>query len=180
MFRSWTKVARSASLLGLESHQVIALRLVKLAKGGEAAQKEAHRMVAEKIAAAQAAALKLAMGGQRARLCPITGKRSAQIEPSCAVAEGLRVAKINFTPSWVRHMRASSLRVSRRSPHAEPVNAPAFLFIAPPSVDGLAPRASFHQRVQLSYRNTAPCGCVFSLLAAASNQAERLFKLAFN
>jgi hypothetical protein len=39
------------------------LRLVKLAKGGEAAQKEAHRMVAEKIAAAQAAALKLAMGG---------------------------------------------------------------------------------------------------------------------
>lgn len=63
MFRSWTKVARSASLLGLELHQVIALRLVKLAKGGEAAQKEAHRMVAEKIAAAQAAALKLAMGG---------------------------------------------------------------------------------------------------------------------
>jgi hypothetical protein len=63
MFRSWTKVARSASLLGLESHQVIALRLVKLAKGGKAAQKEAHRMVAEKIAAAQAAALKLAMGG---------------------------------------------------------------------------------------------------------------------
>ena len=63
MFRRWTKLARSASLLGLESHQVIALRLVKLAKGGEAAQKEAHRMVAEKIAAAQAAALKLAMGG---------------------------------------------------------------------------------------------------------------------
>jgi hypothetical protein len=63
MFRSWTKVARSASLLGLESHQVIALRLVKLAKGGEAAQKEAHRMLAEKITAAQAAALKLAMGG---------------------------------------------------------------------------------------------------------------------
>ena len=63
MFRSWTKVARTPSLLGLESHQVIALRLVKLAKGGEAAQKEAHRMVAEKIAASQAAALKLAMGG---------------------------------------------------------------------------------------------------------------------
>jgi hypothetical protein len=63
MFRSWTKLARSASLLGLESHQVIALRLAKLAKGGQAAQKEAHRMVAEKIATAQAAALKLAMGG---------------------------------------------------------------------------------------------------------------------
>jgi len=63
MFRSWTNLARSASLLGLESHQVIALRLAKLAKGGQAAQKEAHRMVAEKIATAQAAALKLVMGG---------------------------------------------------------------------------------------------------------------------
>jgi hypothetical protein len=63
MFRSWTKLARSASLLGFESHQVIALRLSKLAQGGEAAQKEAHRMLAEKITAAQAAALKLAMGG---------------------------------------------------------------------------------------------------------------------
>jgi len=64
MFRSWMKLARSASLLGLESHQVIALRLAKLAKGGQAAQKEAHRMVAEKITAAQAAALNLAMGGR--------------------------------------------------------------------------------------------------------------------
>ena len=66
MFRSWTKLARSASLLGLESHQVIALRLAKLAKGGQAAQKEAQRMVTEKIAAAEAAALKLAMGGTAA------------------------------------------------------------------------------------------------------------------
>jgi cell division GTPase FtsZ len=63
MFRSWMKLARSASLLGLESHQVIAMRLGKLAKGGRAAQTEAHRMVAEKITAAQAAALNLAMGG---------------------------------------------------------------------------------------------------------------------
>jgi|tagenome__1003787_1003787.scaffolds.fasta_scaffold16139546_1 hypothetical protein len=63
MFRSWTKLARSASLLGLESHQVIALKWAKLAKGGKAGQKEAYRMVAEKITAAQAAALKLAMGG---------------------------------------------------------------------------------------------------------------------
>ena len=64
MFRSWMKLARSASLLGLESHQVITLRLAKLAKGGRAAQTEAHRMVAEKITAAQAAALNLAMGGR--------------------------------------------------------------------------------------------------------------------
>jgi hypothetical protein len=56
MFRSWTKLARSASLLGFESHQVIALRLSKLAQGGEAAQKEAHRMLAEKITAAQSGA----------------------------------------------------------------------------------------------------------------------------
>jgi hypothetical protein len=36
------------------------------------------------------------------------------------------------------------------------------------------------QGVQLHGRNTAPCGCLFALLAAASYQAERLFKLAFN
>src|SRR6478672_11511547 len=64
MFRSRMKLARSVSLLGLESHQVITLRLAKLAKGGRAAQTEAHRMVAEKITAAQAAALNLAMGGR--------------------------------------------------------------------------------------------------------------------
>ena len=64
-FRESTKLARSASLIGFESHQVIALRLSKLAQGGEAAQKEAHRMLAEKITAAQAAALKLAIGVSR-------------------------------------------------------------------------------------------------------------------
>lgn len=39
--------------LALESQQVIALRLMKLATGGPAATREAHRMVAEKVAAVQ-------------------------------------------------------------------------------------------------------------------------------
>lgn len=37
--------------LALESQQVIALRLMKLAMGGPAATREAHQMVAEKVAA---------------------------------------------------------------------------------------------------------------------------------
>jgi hypothetical protein len=34
------------------------------------------------------------------------------------------------------------------------------------------------QLVQLHCRTKAPCGCLFALLAAASYQAKRLFKLA--
>jgi hypothetical protein len=35
-------------------------------------------------------------------------------------------------------------------------------------------------RLQLSRRNRAPCGCLFSLLAAAPYPAQRLFKVALN
>jgi hypothetical protein len=49
---------------------VIALRLAKLVKGGEAAQKEAHRMVAEKIGAAQAAALTIGFSSRRYEAWP--------------------------------------------------------------------------------------------------------------
>lgn len=51
------------SMLGLESQQVIALRLMKLALGGPAASAEAQRMVAEKMSAAAGASMKLARGG---------------------------------------------------------------------------------------------------------------------
>lgn len=45
-----------SALLAMEAQQVIALRLMKLALGGPAAKREAHRMVAEKADAAAKAA----------------------------------------------------------------------------------------------------------------------------
>ncbi|MBV8912411.1 MAG: hypothetical protein JOZ05_05125 [Acetobacteraceae bacterium] len=51
----------------LEAQQVIALRLAKLARGGPAARKEAHRMVAEKIAASIRAAQIVSAAAARGR-----------------------------------------------------------------------------------------------------------------
>ncbi len=62
MFRSWMKLATSTALLGFEAQEVIARRVAKLAKGGKAAQREAHLMVSEKVLAATEAALKAGTG----------------------------------------------------------------------------------------------------------------------
>ena len=45
------KLSSDAALLGFEAQQVIGLRLLRLASGGEAASFETERMVTEKIAA---------------------------------------------------------------------------------------------------------------------------------
>ncbi|NEU13740.1 hypothetical protein G3T14_16600 [Methylobacterium sp. BTF04] len=63
MFGSWWKLGMDATLLALESQQVIGLRMAKLSLGGAAAQAEAQRMVSEKIAAANEAAVLMATGG---------------------------------------------------------------------------------------------------------------------
>jgi hypothetical protein len=63
MFRNWMKLTKDASMLALESQQVIGLRLMKLALGGRAASREATRMVTEKVAALGEAAVKVATGG---------------------------------------------------------------------------------------------------------------------
>lgn len=68
MFGAWWKLGVDATLLAMESQQVIGLRLTKLAAGGPAAEVEAHRMVSEKIAAANEAALLMAMGGSTAKV----------------------------------------------------------------------------------------------------------------
>ncbi len=47
MFRAWTDLA----MLALESQQVMALRMIKLAAGGSSAATEVQRMAAEKIEA---------------------------------------------------------------------------------------------------------------------------------
>jgi hypothetical protein len=49
-------------MLGLESNRVIRLRVAKLMRGGKAAQREAQRMVSEKMLAAAKAGTSLMAG----------------------------------------------------------------------------------------------------------------------
>jgi hypothetical protein len=49
-------------VLGLESNRVIGLRMTKLMRGGKAAQREARRMVSEKLIAAARAGTSLMAG----------------------------------------------------------------------------------------------------------------------
>ena len=49
-------------MLGLESNRVIGLRIAKLMRGGKAAQREAERMVSEKVVAAAKAGTSLMTG----------------------------------------------------------------------------------------------------------------------
>jgi hypothetical protein len=58
VYRSWFNL----TMLAVESHQVIGLRLLKLTAGGPKAQAEANRMMAEKMAAASQATGRLMRG----------------------------------------------------------------------------------------------------------------------
>lgn len=68
MFGAWWKLGIDATLLAMESQQVIGLRLMRLSGGGAVAQAEAHRMVSEKIMAASEAAMLMATGGSGRRV----------------------------------------------------------------------------------------------------------------
>ena len=48
MFPNWMKFSLDAARLGYEVQTVMTLRMLKLARGGKAAETEARRMVAEK------------------------------------------------------------------------------------------------------------------------------------
>jgi hypothetical protein len=63
MIRNWTKLALDAARLSAEAQSVIALRMMRLARGGKIAEREARRMVAEKGVAFAEAASTLATGG---------------------------------------------------------------------------------------------------------------------
>ncbi|MGH6825178.1 hypothetical protein [Methyloceanibacter sp.] len=63
MFSAWMKFSLDAARLGCEMQTVMALRMLKLAQGGKAAETEARRMVAEKGVAFAEAATTLATGG---------------------------------------------------------------------------------------------------------------------
>lgn len=52
MTNPWFNLTMNAVRLGIESQSVVALRMIKTASGGAAAEREASRMVAEKIQAA--------------------------------------------------------------------------------------------------------------------------------
>jgi hypothetical protein len=60
---AWWNLPASVAMAGFEAQRVIALRLVKLARGGPEAPKEVHRMIAEKLEASAEAAMTLATGG---------------------------------------------------------------------------------------------------------------------
>ena len=63
MIKNWMKLATDMALLGVEAQQVIGMRLARIAAGGRGADFENKRMVSEKIAAAQEAAMSLMTGG---------------------------------------------------------------------------------------------------------------------
>ena len=63
MFANWMKFSLNAARLGYDVQTVMTLRMLKLARGGKAAENEARRMVAEKGVAFAEAATTLATGG---------------------------------------------------------------------------------------------------------------------
>lgn len=63
MLGDWMNLATSTALLAIESQEVIALRMAKLAKGDRAAQREAQIMVQEKFMAFGEAFANTARGG---------------------------------------------------------------------------------------------------------------------
>jgi hypothetical protein len=63
MFSTWMKFSLDAARLGYEMQTVMALRMLKLARGGKRGEREARRMVAEKGVAFAEAAATLGLGG---------------------------------------------------------------------------------------------------------------------
>ncbi len=62
---NWMKITGDAAMLGIETQQVMHLRMMKLFAGGPKAHSEAMRMVTEKTNALAEATMTLARGGRR-------------------------------------------------------------------------------------------------------------------
>jgi hypothetical protein len=65
---SWFDLSMSAMQLGLEAQSVIALRMMKMAAGGPAAEAEASRMISEKTQAALDAQMQVGLSAMSGRL----------------------------------------------------------------------------------------------------------------
>ena len=63
MFSTWMKFSLDAARLGYEVQTVMTLRMLKIARGGKAAEAEAQCMMTEKGVAFAEAAATLATGG---------------------------------------------------------------------------------------------------------------------
>jgi hypothetical protein len=87
----WLRLTVDIAKLGVEAQSVVALRLVKLARGGYAAVEEAHLMVSEKVGAAMSAPLYVA---------------SDMLAPGPAAAQ-------RTTTTLLRKVRANRRRLSR-------------------------------------------------------------------
>ena len=74
MIWNWMTLTLDAARLGRDTQEVMALRLLKLARGGRAAEVEAKRMVTEKGVAFAEAAATLATGGSMKKV--VRGVRS--------------------------------------------------------------------------------------------------------
>jgi hypothetical protein len=68
LFKNWIKITGDAAMLGIETQQVMHLRMMKLFASGPKAQSEALRMVTEKTAALAEATITLARGGSAQRV----------------------------------------------------------------------------------------------------------------
>jgi hypothetical protein len=78
MFSTWMKLSLDAARLGYEMQTVMTLRMLKLARGGKAAEREATRMVAEKGVAFAEAAARLATGGSMKKVVRRVRSRVSQ------------------------------------------------------------------------------------------------------
>jgi hypothetical protein len=63
MFDDWFRLMGSVAETNMAAQRVIAMRMMRLSRGGKSAKREARRMAVEKVAAAAEANLLLATGG---------------------------------------------------------------------------------------------------------------------
>ena len=87
MFRKWMQLTHDAVMLGLESQRVMGLRLMKLSRGGRAAQAEALRMFSEKTSA-------LAEAGTTLATRRLSGDRHPTLPNACQVEQAALVKVI--------------------------------------------------------------------------------------
>ena len=100
MFSTWMKLSLDAARLGFEMQTVMALRMLKLARGGAAATTEAQRMMTEKgVAFAEAAATlasrRLDEQGRPPRALP---RQPEQAPPFALVAQAATGVRIKQNP----------------------------------------------------------------------------------
>ena len=78
---SWLRIWAEAWSLGIDASSVIGLRAMKIAAGGAAAEKEAYRMVSEKIEAGLTLQRKALNGGLGKTALDVVAKTLGHLRP---------------------------------------------------------------------------------------------------